>query len=188
MEAESHCVRPCSMVWDIHGWIAAGPCFPCYDAVMGEVRFDDLEALKALVSEDFSDFGPSIEIDQAMIDRFAEVTHDQQWIHTDAERCARESPLGTTIAHGHLLLSLLGALREGNGAKLTGHKSVINYGADKLRFTAPVPVGSKIHARGRIAHVRKKGLGAQLTFESEIWVVGGAKPAVSYRSLVLFMP
>lgn len=154
-----------------------------------DVRFDDLAALQGLVSEDFGDFGEPLTVTQAMIDRFADLTDDHQWIHVDPERCRLDSPLGTTIAHGFLILSLLTALKPPLGPRIVGQGSVINYGADKLRFVEPVPSGSDIHARRRIAHVRKKGVGgSQLTFETEIWVVDSAKPAVTYRSLVLFMP
>ncbi len=156
---------------------------------MADVRFDDLEALRALVSESFGPFGPSLRVTQAMISAFAALTHDQQWIHVDAERCARESPSRTTIAHGFLLLSLLPALARGGDARIVGQGSVINYGADHLRFMSPVPSESDIHARRRIVHVRKKGLGGvQLTAETEVRVVGADKPAMLYRSLTLFMP
>jgi acyl dehydratase len=154
-----------------------------------DVRFDDRAALQALVSEDFGVFGEPLTVTQEMIDRFAELADDHQWIHVDVERCRRESPLGTTMAHGFLVLGLLTALKPPLGPRIVGQGSVINYGADKLRFVAPVPAGSAIHARRRIAHVRRKGVGGtQLTFETEIWVVGSTKPALLYRSLVLFMP
>lgn len=156
---------------------------------MKQVRFDDLEALQTLVSEELGPFGEPMLVSQQMIDRFAELTMDEQWIHVDPERCAKESPFGTTIAHGFLILSLVTALKSGSDLEITGYGSVINYGADKLRFVSPVPAGSRIHARRRIAHVRRKGpKGTQLTFETEIHVVGADKPAMIYRSLALFMP
>lgn len=155
---------------------------------MEEIRFDDRAALEARVSEAFGAFGPQIEITQAMIDAFAELTGDDQWIHTDVERCLRESPFEKPIAHGFLVLSLVGALSPQTELRIVGQSTVINYGADLLRFVSPVPVESRIHARRRIAHVRKKGTGTQITFESEIYVVGSERPAMVYRSLVLFMP
>jgi len=153
-----------------------------------EVRFDNIAALEALVSDKFGAFGEPITISQAMIDRFAEVTMDQQWIHVDVERAAEESPFGGTIAHGFLTLSLVTALKPGDGAKITGYGSAINYGADKLRFISPVPAGSDVHARKRIAAVRRKGPASQVTFETEVWVVGAERPALLYRSLALFLP
>jgi acyl dehydratase len=156
---------------------------------MKEVRFNDLETLKTLVSEELGPFGEPIGITQAMIDQFAELTLDKQWIHVDPVRCEKESPYGTTIAHGFLVLSMVSALKSGSDTRIVGAGSVINYGADKLRFVSPVPAGSEIHARRRIAHVRKKGIGGtQLTFETEVHVVGAEKPAMLYRSLALFMP
>ena len=154
-----------------------------------EIAFNDIAGVQTLVSDKFGDFGEPITITQAMIDRFAEITMDQQWIHVDVERAKQESPFGGTIAHGFLTLSMLTALKPGKtAAKLTGFGSVINYGADKLRFISPVLAGSDIHARKRIAAVRRKGPATQVTFETEVWVVGAERPALLYRSLALFLP
>lgn len=156
---------------------------------MREVQFDDLATLQTLVSEELGPYGPPITITQEMIDAFGKLTRDEQWIHSDVERCAAESPYGTTIAHGFLVLSLVSALGSGSDTQIVGYGSVINYGADKLRFVSAVPSNSEIHARSRIAHVRKKGIGGtQITFETEVRVVGADKPAMVYRSLALFMP
>jgi hypothetical protein len=156
---------------------------------MSEVRFDDWDALNALVSDELGPPGPPIEITQAMIDAFAELTDDKQWIHVDPARCAADSPFKTPIAHGFLVLSLVTALSRGGQHSISGYGSVINYGADKLRFISPVPAGSTVRARRRIAHVRKKGVGGtQITFETEVWVDGADKPAMLYRSLALFLP
>jgi acyl dehydratase len=153
-----------------------------------DVRFDDLDALGALCSDTFGPWGEPIAVTQEMIQQFGDLTQDQQWIHVDVERCRRESAIGTTIAHGFLLVSLLPALVRGTGgAAIAGHRTVINYGIDQLRFVSPVPSGSRIQARRRIAHVRKKGPnGTQLTFETEVRVLDADKPALVCRSLVLF--
>jgi acyl dehydratase len=152
------------------------------------VRFDDLEALGALVSDSFGEPGPALRVSQEMIDGFAGITGDAQWIHVDVAR-ASEGPYGGTIAHGFLLLSLLPKLASGSDATIVGHGTVINYGLDSVRFVSPVHAGSEIHCRRRMAHVRRKGPnGTQVTFESDIRVVGGAKPAVICRTLALFMP
>ena len=157
---------------------------------MSEVRFDDLAALQERISEKFSPFGPKLEVTQAMIDAFAKLTRDEQWIHVDVARAARESPFGQTIAHGFLVLSLLPHLTSDEGdERVVGQGSVVNYGADKLRFVSPVLAGQTIHARRRLVHVRRKGPdGTQLTSEVEIWAVDGERPAVVYRSLALFLP
>jgi len=153
-----------------------------------EVRFDDLETLSSLVTEDWTDFGPPLTVTQEMIDQFAEVTGDQQWIHQDTERTRRDSPFGGPIAHGFLIVSLVGTLKTEDTFELTDYETIVNYGADKLRFISPVPAGAQIHARRRLAHVRKKGpAGTQLTVETEIHVVGADKPAMLYRSLVLYL-
>lgn len=153
-----------------------------------QVRFDDLETLSSLVTEDWTDFGPPLAVTQAMIDRFAEITGDQQWIHQDTERTRRESPFGGPIAHGFLIVSLVGTLETAEDFELVGFDTIVNYGADKLRFISPVPAGAQIHARRRLVHVRKKGpTGTQLTVETEIHVVGADKPAMLYRSLVLYL-
>jgi acyl dehydratase len=152
-----------------------------------EIRYDDLPALEALVSDGFGPFGRELEVTQRMIDAFAELTGDHQWIHSDVERARRESPFGGTIAHGFLVLSLLGPLAEGTGPRIVGHRTVINYGAEHLRFVSPVPSASRIHARRRLVAARRKGHGTQITFETEARVVGGERPALVCRSLVLFL-
>src|SRR5437867_7737704 len=89
--------------------------------------------------------GPSdwITVDQAMIDKFAEATGDHQWIHVDVERAKREMPGGKTIAHGYLTLSLLPRLSHGI-LHIRKRSRGINYGSNKVRFTAPVPAGSRV--------------------------------------------
>lgn len=150
------------------------------------LRFDDVEALRARIGEDFSPWGPELEVSQDMIDRFAELTGDRQWIHTDRERAQRDSPYGTTIAHGFLLLSLLPVLRQRADLRITGHAQAIHYGADRVRFMAPVPAGSRVHARARITAVEPKPTGTLVTEEIQLGVVGQQKPALSYTMLILY--
>ncbi|MCS6912004.1 MAG: MaoC family dehydratase [Myxococcales bacterium] len=150
------------------------------------LRFDDVEALRARIGEDFSPWGPQLEVSQDMIDRFAELTGDRQWIHTDVERARRESPYKTTIAHGFLLLSLLPVLRQRVDLQITGHAQAIHYGADRVRFMAPVPAGSRVHARARITAVETRPTGTLVTEEIQLAVVGQDKPALSYTMLVLY--
>jgi acyl dehydratase len=97
-------------------------------------------------------------IDQARVDEFADVTLDHQFVHVDPER-ARATPFGGTIAHGFLTLSLLVHLALGFIPKVAGTKLLVNYGFDKVRFSAPVRVGKRIRARGRLVSVdeRKPG-------------------------------
>jgi acyl dehydratase len=123
-----------------------------------------------------------------MINKFAELTGDRQWIHIDVERAKRESPFRQTIAHGFLTLSLLPVLRAGAAYQIVGYGNATNYGADKLRFVSPVPAGSKIHARSRLLAVEAKPKGTQITQEINVHVVGNDKPALIYVMLVLYHP
>ncbi len=144
---------------------------------MEKIKFDDIEALQGKVS-------------QEMINRFADLTGDHQWIHIDVERCKKESPFGGPIAHGFLTLSLLPQLsaRSGDAEDWTvvGHANVVNYGADKLRFLSPVPAGSRLHARSRLAKVDGTPKGTRMVREVAIHVVGSERPALLYASIVLY--
>jgi acyl dehydratase len=155
---------------------------------MQDIRFDDIEGLRAKVSEEFGPWGPPVEVTQAMIDKFAELTGDHQWIHVDVERAKRESPFKGTIAHGFLTLSLLPVLRSGSDYKVVGYGNATNYGSDKLRFVSPVPAGSKVHARSRLVAVDPKPKGTQMTSEIAVHVVGSDRPALTYTMLVLYHP
>jgi len=95
-----------------------------------------------------------VEVTQADIDKFAEISRDHQWIHVDVERAERESPFGTTIAHGNLTLSLIDGFR-GQLLDQQGVKLGINYGWNKVRFPAPVPVGSKVRATAEVLSVEQ---------------------------------
>ena len=119
------------------------------------IRFDDLDAINALASDEFGEWGDEVEVTQQMIQGFADLTGDHQWIHVDVERAQRESPFGAPIAHGFLTLSLLPSLIGSGPVKVTGQSAAVNYGAESLRFLSPVPAGSKIHARTRL--VRPNG-------------------------------
>ena len=139
---------------------------------MENIGFDDIEKLKTKISDTFGPFGPQVEIPQDMINKFADLTGDHQWIHVDVERCKRESPFKQPIAHGFLTLSLIPTIRAVADYQVVGFGNATNYGADKLRFTAPVPAGSKVHARSRLLGVEKKPAGTQLTTEITVHVVG----------------
>jgi len=151
-----------------------------------EVRFDDIAALKALVSTEFGAWGAELEVTQDMIQRFADLTGDQQWIHVDVERARRESPFGGPIAHGFLTLGLLARLRAPLPFQLTGHKNVTNYGAESLRFLAPVPAGGRLHAHARLADVQTRPAGTLVTIETAVHVIGSEKPSLVYKGLVLY--
>ena len=115
-------------------------------------------------------------IDQHRIDQFAEATADHQWIHVDTERAAREMPDGKTIAHGYLTLSLIPALTA-KFIEVENLARAINFGANKVRFYTPVPVGARVRARAVILQARSRGGALMLTSEVRIEVEGERKPA-----------
>jgi acyl dehydratase len=121
-------------------------------------------------------YGPSswIEITQAKIDGFAAATDDHQWIHVDPER-AKEGPFGTTIAHGYLTLSLLPVASYEVVPRQGGSMS-INYGLNRVRFPAPVPVGSRVRATFEVVGVDEEDWGGQATMKATIERDGGDKP------------
>ncbi|EYT64611.1 dehydratase [Dietzia sp. UCD-THP] len=137
--------------------------------------FEGLEQLEAELGRHvgYSDW---LEITQDRIDAFAEATGDHQWIHVDPVRAA-QGPYGATIAHGYLTLSLLPVL----GAEvldIRGFRMMINYGVDKVRFPAPVPVGSRIRAGIELTSLQRKSAGVQLNSLVTVEVEGSDRPAV----------
>jgi acyl dehydratase len=120
-------------------------------------------------------------IDQKRIDLFAEATGDHQWIHVDPAR-AKDGPFGTTIAHGYLTLSLLPDLVS-QIMRVDGLRMGINYGVNKVRFPAPVPVGSQLRARAELVDVSEAGGGVQVTAKVTIEREGGDKPVCVAESV-----
>ena len=123
-------------------------------------------------------------VSQERVNAFADATDDHQWIHVDVER-AKKGPFGGTIAHGYLTLSLVPVMQQElldvQGAALT-----VNYGLDKLRFPAPVPVGSRIRARGIVSEVTEVSGGLQLKLTMTFEVEGTEKPACVAEVLLRF--
>jgi len=114
-------------------------------------------------------------VDQRLVDRFADVIGDHQFIHVDPERAAREGGFGGTIAHGFLVLSLLTQLQQ--SAMPPGSGVEVNYGFDKVRFVAPVRVGSRIRARFTLVSSQARGTGRLDTYGVTVEVEGQQKPA-----------
>lgn len=124
-------------------------------------------------------------IDQRRIDLFAEATGDFQWIHVDPVRAAADSPYGGTIAHGFLTLSLLGQWYEDYLSEALPFCDMgLNYGLNKLRFTRPVPVDSRVRGRFVLAGVDDVSGGLQLHFTVSVEIEGSDKPALVAESLV----
>ncbi|MDR5858816.1 MaoC family dehydratase [Halomonas eurihalina] len=128
------------------------------------------------------------EIDQQRIDAFAELTGDHQWIHCDVERAARESPFGTTVAHGYLVLSLVAAMAD-DCFRMDGFHSKLNYGLNRVRFIQPVLCGSRIRAHFVPQAVHSKEGGRyQLVTDIDIELEGQETPACAAQSLTLLIP
>ena len=137
---------------------------------------ENLDALKDLVGREFA-ITDWFEVTQERIRQFAEATEDRQWIHLDSDRAQKDSPYGTTIAHGFLTLSLLShfskqALQIRNGAGM-----IINYGLNRVRFSAPVPAGSNVRARFTLQSLKDVGNSSEAVFSVVIEVQNQLKPA-----------
>ncbi|OZM82711.1 MaoC family dehydratase [Pseudonocardia sp. MH-G8] len=137
--------------------------------------FNGVDELRAAVG---STLGVSdwVTVDQSQIDTFADATGDHQWIHVDQER-AEAGPFGATIAHGFLTLSLLPVL-VAQTFQVEGTKMGVNYGLNKVRFTSPVPVGSKVRAGAELVDVADVEGGVQLTTKVTIEIEGSERPAL----------
>ena len=121
------------------------------------------------------------EVTQKDIDQFADITGDHQWIHVDTER-AKETPFGGTIAHGYYTLSLAPRFSE-QILKLEGFAFGVNYGLNKVRFPAPLPVGGKVRMKAKVASVEPIQGGAQLALELTFEREGGDKPVCVAETL-----
>jgi acyl dehydratase len=128
---------------------------PVRSAAMAVAEAQGIEGLKALIGQEIGP-GEWREVTQADIDSFADLSGDHQWIHVDTERAERESPFGTTIAHGNLTLSMIDGFRLELIAS-SGFALGVNYGWNKVRFPAPVPAGSRVRARAEVVSVDEVG-------------------------------
>lgn len=129
-----------------------------------------------------------ITIDQQRIDDFAACTGDHQWIHVDVERARRESPFGTTIAHGYLMLSLLPVMQYQVGTQPDGVVAALNYGSDKVRFITPVRSGARVRDHITLVGAEDKGGGRVLTRTRHIVEIEGEEePALVADTLALLL-
>ena len=139
------------------------------------ITVDGIEELQALLGQTV---GPTEwrTVTQEMIDTFAELSGDDQWIHVDVERAKTESPFGTTIAHGNLTLSLIDGFRL-DLISSSGFALGVNYGWNKVRFPAPVPAGSRVRAKAEVISVDEVGGGWwQVVTRFTVEVEGSDKP------------
>lgn len=134
-----------------------------------------IDQLPSLVGQEIA-VSDWLVITQARIAQFADATGDHQWIHLDAERCARESPFKTTIAHGFLTLSLVPYFK-GACIAYEGIRMAVNYGTNRVRFMSPVTVNSQLRARFKLLECEAIQGGVQTVFEVTIEIEGHAKPA-----------
>ena len=128
-------------------------------------------------------------IDQDTVNQFAECTGDNQWIHVDVERANKESPFGGPVAHGYLTLSLVASLSMGLGVVPKGAAAALNYGLDKTRFLAPVPVGSRVRLHVSLMSFDKNDKGQYLMkCENTMEIEGADKPALVAETLAVLVP
>jgi len=154
---------------------------------------DDLIAFLSPKRDTEIHVGEWLAIDQERIDQFAAVTGDLQWIHTDPERAKLESPYGATVAHGFLTLSLIQFLTQANAPgqferNYPGMRLRVNYGLNRVRFPAPVVVGSRVRARTVLKSVEPLGEAVQITYEITVEIEGSAKPACVAEQVVRVYP
>jgi acyl dehydratase len=139
------------------------------------VKSASIKDLEARVGQEVG-VSPWLEVTQARIDTFAKAIDDFQWIHVDRER-AKSSPYGGTIAHGFLTLSLLSHLAERTFA-FSDRKMGVNYGLNRVRFTAPLPSGSRVRARFTLGKYEKLDGGVQVTWNAVMEREGEEKPVL----------
>ena len=154
---------------------------------MPAVTANGIEELKALIGQEI---GPTDwrTVTQELIDTFAELSGDDQWIHVDVERAKTESPFGTTIAHGNLTLSMIDGFRKGL-IQSEGFVLGVNYGWNKVRFPAPVPAGSRLRATAEVVSADEVGGNWwQIVTRFKVEVEGNEKPACVAESVGRALP
>lgn len=152
-----------------------------------KISAKDLDAMKSLVSAEYSPWSNEFLVSQDVINDFAKLSGDDYWIHTDPEKAKAKSPFGTTIAHGALVQVLASQLRIPLDFEVTDFTNIVNYGSDRLRFPSPVPSGCKIRARSRVKAVEQVKSGTQVTMEINIHVVGqDDRPSVINDLVMLY--
>ena len=144
-----------------------------------------LEKPQDLLQHVGEELGPSewLTVTQEMIDKFADATGDHQWIHVDVDRAKKEMPGGKTIAHGYLTLSLLPRLAP-TLMTIEKRKRGLNYGSNKVRFTAPVPAGARVRLRQKLVNVEPvEDNGFRVTSQMTMEVEGNSRPAMVAETL-----
>jgi acyl dehydratase len=156
----------------------------------GEMRFTSGRTFADMAALVGTDLGVSswIEVDQTMIDLFAECTGDRQWIHVDIDRARRESPFGAPVAHGYLTLSLIPVMAYEIGAAPEGVAASVNYGLDRLRFLTPVKVGSRVRLHSHLLSFERKASGQYLMkLRQTVDIEGSDRPALIAETLSMLV-
>lgn len=150
---------------------------------MLKVAYEDLPGLAG------REIGVSdwVRLDQAKVNQFADATGDHQWIHVDVERARREMATGGTIVHGYFTLSLIPKFMF-ELLEITGISQMINYGADKVRFTNMVPTGSNVRGRLKVMSVEPKGKGTTMNYEMVLEIEGQERPACIAEVIMMAFP
>jgi acyl dehydratase len=148
------------------------------------VQIDGIEGLKSFVGKELGACEPFV-LTQEDINRFADVTGDHQWIHTDPVRAANEGPFGGTVGHGYYLLSIAPRLLE-NMMKVDNIIMALNYGANKVRFPEPARVNSRITMKAKMVSFEPKSFGSLATLELVYQAEGSVKPCCLAEVLYLF--
>jgi acyl dehydratase len=146
-----------------------------------------LPTVPALLELEGTDLGagPWRTFDQPMVDTFADLTDDHQWIHVDPERAA-EGPFGTTVAHGMLTLAFVPVM-VGEVLRVDGASFGLNYGFEKIRFTSPVPVGSRVRGQVRCTRAVAVEGGVRATFAVTVEVEGADRPACVAENVIMWL-
>ena len=148
---------------------------------MAQTTVEGIEGVQGLVGQHLG-YSDWVEITQEQVNQFAEATGDHQWIHVDPERARKESPFGGPIAHGYLTLSLLPMLAS-QIIQITGFRLTVNYGTEKVRFPAPVSVGSRVRGSAVLDAAEPIDGGLHILITLTVEIEGGSKPAMVATSV-----
>ena len=148
--------------------------------------FSSVHQLTALAGADIG-ISDWLQITQERIQSFADVTGDQQWIHTDPERARHESPWGCTVAHGYLTVAMIPVLNQ-TIMRISGLSATVNYGLDKLRFPSAVPSGTRIRSRLTLREIKEQSPGRYLArYTTTVEIEGSEHPACVAENLALYI-
>lgn len=156
------------------------------ESAQRQVSCRDLDAMRSLISAEWSGWSNSFRVSQDIIDQFAALSGDDYWIHTDPVRAKAQSPFGGTIAHGFFTLALASRLLRDAVGAIDGARMGINYGLNKVRFPAPLPVGSRVRGRCTLQRVDAVDGGVQATWSVLVERDGSVKPCCAAEWLVRY--